>query len=158
MDNFGFPSRTYFELFTGKHPSDKIYSVQVKDWIDAFSKPVWDNLHHDVNAKPDRFVYEDRAAVVEVGNQSLENKLQHLLVEPTADLVNFLANRGITIPDRFYVQPLAFNWPSDEEFVVEDDVEVENNTTPDVSASKNNNKNNNKALLAAIIAAISLLS
>ena len=154
MDNFGFPSRTYFELFTGEHPSSKIYSVQVKDWRDAFRKPVWDNLHHDINAKPDRYVYEDRAAVIEVGNQSLENKQQHLLVEPTADLVSFLANRGVTIPNRFYVQPLAFNWPSEDEVVVENDVEVEDDTTPDVSVPKNNNK----ALLAAIIAAISLLS
>lgn len=154
MDNFGFPFRTYFELFTGEHPSSKIYSVQVKDWRDAFSRPVWDNLHHGINAKLDRFVCKDRAAVIEVGNQSIKNKQQHLLVEPTADLVSFLADRGITIPNRFYVQPLAFNWSSEDEVVVENAVEVEDDTTPDVSVPKNKTK----AILAAVVAALTLLN
>lgn len=125
--NLGYPNRVYFELFAGKHPSDKIYSVQVADWQE--------------------FVGTDElvAAVVQTDlDQTLSNEVEHLRVEPTQDLIDFMAERGIDIPGEFYVQPLGF-WFKEAEV---DDPEVE---TKD-------GKSNNKAIWAAIVAALALLS
>lgn len=153
MLNYGFPDRTYFELFEGTHPSRKIYSVQVNDWKKAFSKKEMFDRNHDMHLSNDEIVYkyEDVAAVVQVEHQKLENKASHLLVEPTADLIKFLKDRGVNIKGDLYVQPLAFDWVS------EDEVEEVNPDVPTPSDSEKK-KSNTKAIIAALIAAISLLN
>ena len=94
---FGYPNRVYFELFADQHPSEKIYSVQVKDWEDY--------------VKSENMV----AAVVQLDmQQDPTGEADHLMVAPTADLIGFLNSKGIEVPDSFYVQPAAFTWEQDE--------------------------------------------
>ena len=52
---FGFPNRTYFELYTGTCSSDKIYSVQTKDFPKDIAAIVYypeDNVNVDVKKLP----------------------------------------------------------------------------------------------------------
>lgn len=118
MLNYGFPDRTYFELFEGTHPSRKIYSVQVKEWEKEFP---------------------GAAAVVQVKEQRLNDEIEHLRVEPTADLVEFLGKRGVDVSKDIYIQPLAFAWVS----------------YGDANTGINSNT---KMIIAAAIAVLSLLS
>lgn len=130
--DYGFPNRVFFELYTGEHPSEKIYSVQVKDW----------------NA-----IAEDAAAVIQVDmDQKMTNHESHMKVEPTADLIAFMDSRGITLPDTIYVQPLAFAWSRDGEFEVEEEM-VE--PQPDGGKEKGSKT---KAIWAALVAALALLN
>lgn len=123
----GIPNRVYFELYAGSHPSEKIYSVQVKDW----KYP------------------EDVAAVVQTEQQSLANRESHLKVEPTEELVRFMNARGIELPDEIWVQPLAYQWLDNDQIEVEEDVVI---TEP-----QQKENTNNKSLLAMAIALVSLL-
>lgn len=145
MISYGFPERTYFEIFAGKHPSRKIYSVQVAEWIKYFSKPIFRYGH-----KPGDKVeldYAPTAAVVQLSQQKQQLREDHFLVEPTADLVNFLKARGVTIPDQIYVQPRAFSWDED---VVED-------STTEYPSQAESTSMKRKSLLAALIAVIAFL-
>lgn len=126
---FGYPNRVYFELFADQHPSEKIYSVQVKDW--------------------ENFVKSEKlvAAVVQLDiQQNPTAGKDHLMVEPTAELVEFMNSRGIEIPDSFYIQPAGFTWD-----IVDIDIEEYN-------SDSGNKKSNIKAILAALAAAVALLS
>lgn len=145
MISYGFPERTYFEIFAGKHPSRKIYSVQVAEWIKYFSKPIFRYGH-----KPGDKVeldYAPTAAVVQLSQQKQQLREDHFLVEPTADLVDFLKARGVTIPDQIYVQPRAFSWDED---VVED-------STTEYQTQAESTSMKRKSLLAALIAVIAFL-
>lgn len=156
--DYGFPDRTFFELYAGEHPSEKIYSVQVADWKKYFSKSEiapGQDVQRDVYDVPKTIrVYHDTAAVVQVDmDQSLENRASHLKVEPTADLIDFLASRGVDVPDTLYVQPLAFAWSRDGEFEVDEEI-VE--IPEEIKDDKGNSKT--IATIAALVAALSFLS
>lgn len=129
MIQAGIPNRKYFEIFSGAHPSDKIYSVQVADW-----------------KYPD-----DIAAVLQVDmDQSLKNRESHLRVEPTEELVRFMQARGIELPEEIWIQPLAFKWLSDGEFEI---IEEETVITPEQPTPSKSNK----TLWAMALAIVSLL-
>lgn len=145
MISYGFPERTYFEIFAGKHPSRKIYSVQVAEWMKYFSKPIF-GYGHQPGDKVE-LDYTPTAAVVQLSQQKQQLREDHFLVEPTADLVDFLKARGVTIPDQIYVQPRAFSWDED---VVED-------STTEYPTKDESTSMKRKSLLAAIIAVIALL-
>lgn len=131
--DYGFPNRTFFELYAGEHPSEKIYSVQVKDWGESAG--------------------DSTAAVVQVDlDQIMTNHESHMQVEPTADLVAFMDSRGITLPDTIYVQPLAFAWSRDGEFEVEEEM-VE--PQPDGGKEKGSKT---KAIWAALVAVLAALN
>lgn len=131
--DYGFPNRVFFELYAGEHPSEKIYSVQVKDWVESAG--------------------DSTAAVVQVDlDQVMTNHESHMQVEPTADLVAFMDSRGMTLPDTIYVQPLAFAWSRDGEFEVEEEM-VE--PQPDGGKEKGSKT---KAIWAALVAALALLN
>ena len=131
--DYGFPNRTFFELYAGEHPSEKIYSVQVKDWVESAG--------------------DSTAAVVQVDlDQVMTNHESHMQVEPTADLVAFMDSRGIELPDTIYIQPLAFAWSRDGEFEVEEEM-VE--PQPDGGKEKGSKT---KAIWAALVAALALLN
>lgn len=120
--NFGYPDRVYFEIFAGEHPSEKIYSVQAKDW--------------------DEFVGSDApvaAVVLSDFNQSIGSTQDHTKVVPTIELVEFMQDRNIDLPDEIYIKADAFSW--------QDNGEQE-------SSSKGGN---GKAILAAILAAVAFL-
>lgn len=148
--DYGFPNRTFFELYDGEHPSEKIYSVQVKDWEQFFSTPIQKGSQENTHIE---YVYQDTAAVVQVDlDQVMTNHESHMQVEPTADLVAFMDSRGITLPDTIYVQPLAFAWSRDGEFEVEEEM-VE--PQPDGGKEKGSKT---KAIWAALVAALALLN
>lgn len=131
--DYGFPNRVFFELYAGEHPSEKIYSVQVKDWVESAG--------------------DSTAAVVQVDlDQIMTNHESHMQVEPTADLVAFMDSRGITLPDTIYVQPLAFAWSRDGEFEVEEEM-VE--PQPDGGKEKGSKT---KAIWAALVAVLAALN
>lgn len=131
--DYGFPNRTFFELYAGEHPSEKIYSVQVKDWVESSG--------------------DSTAAVVQVDlDQVMTNHESHMQVEPTADLVAFMDSRGITLPDTIYIQPLAFAWSRDGEFEVEEEM-VE--PQPDGGKEKGSKT---KAIWAALVAVLAALN
>lgn len=113
---YGYPNLKYFEIFAGQHPSEKIYSVQVKEW----------------NNK-----YPNCAAVIQTKEQELSDRIEHLRVSPTDELVQLMSDKGIELPNEIYVHPVAYKW-----------VEV-------VGQKKNNF--NTKMILAAIVAAVSFL-
>lgn len=102
---FGFPFKVFFELFAGEHPSDKIYSVQVKDW---------------------NILFKDRAAV-EMNSTPVGDidGAKHIAVKPTADLIDFFSYKGIQLPDKLYVVKSAFDWSED---VDEPEVPVKKNS------------------------------
>lgn len=153
--DYGFPKRTYFEIFRGEHPSDKIYSVQVADWKRFFEYDPSSNLKDADGNAIKTHEYKDTAAVVQVDlDQKITTRADHLRVEPTADLVEFLAKRGIEVPDTIYVQPLAFAWSRDGEFDVESEI-VSPTEKPKEEDKKQEYKN--KALLALAVAIVSLL-
>ena len=148
--DYGFPNRTFFELYAGEHPSEKIYSVQVKDWEQFFSTPIQKGSQENTHIES---VYQDTAAVVQVDlDQVMTNHESHMQVEPTADLVAFMDSRGITLPDTIYIQPLAFAWSRDGEFEIEEDYMDE--PQPD----SGNNGSKTKAIWAALVAALALLN
>lgn len=154
MISYGFPERTYFEIFAGKHPSRKIYSVQVAEWIKYFSKPIF-RYGHQPGDKVE-LDYAPTAAVVQLSQQKQQLREDHFLVEPTADLVDFLKARGVTIPDQIYVQPRAFSW--------DEDVVEEYGSTPSYNGNKPTKEQTaestsmkRKSLLAALIAVIAFL-
>lgn len=131
--DYGFPNRVFFELYAGEHPSEKIYSVQVKDWVESAG--------------------DSTAAVVQVDlDQIMTNHESHMQVEPTADLVAFMDSRGITLPDTIYIQPLAFAWSRDGEFEVEEEM-VE--PQPDGGKEKGSKT---KAIWAALVAVLAALN
>ena len=133
---FGFPNRTYFELYTGTCSSDKIYSVQTKDFPKDIAAVVYypeDNVNVDVE---------------KLANGAQKGK-QHILVEYSADLSNLLESRGIKSNGASFVNPSAFAWLSADE-VVGDDLQ-EDNQPIEI-------KSNKKVIIAALIAALSLLN
>lgn len=155
--DYGFPNRTFFEIYAGEHPSKKIYSVQVKDWEQFFSIPIQKGSQENIHTE---YIYQDRAAVAQVDlSQVMTNHKSHMQVEPTADLVAFMNSRGISLPDTIYVQPLAFAWSRDGEFEIEEDIDVVNpqpgEPQPD-SGEKNGSKT--KAILAAIVAVLAAIN
>ena len=152
----GVPDRTYFELFLGEHPSDKLYSVQVKDWnwfVEREYNTPSKLTDSDGNPVKIREASEVPAVILTDVSQTLKTKADHLCVEPTEALAEFLFARGIKVPEVVYVQPLAFNWLRDGDFEVED---VTVPTTPETKNSNNSSKS--KSLIAIAIALVSLLS
>ena len=131
---FGFPNRTYFELYTGTCSSDKIYSVQTKD----FPKDIAAVVYYP----------EDNVNVDKLANGAQKGK-QHILVEYSADLTNLLESRGVKSNGASFVNPSAFAWLSADE-VEGDDLQEDNQPTK--------NKSNKKVIIAALIAALSLLN
>lgn len=133
---FGFPNRTYFELYTGTCSSDKIYSVQTKDFPEDIAAVVYypeDNVNVDVK---------------KLANGAQKGK-QHVLVEYTADLSNLLKSRGVKSNGASFVNPSAFAWFSADE-VEGDDLPEDNQPTE--------TKSNKKVIIAALIAALSLFN
>ncbi len=151
---FGFPNKTYFELYAGTCSSDKIYSVQTKDFPKDVAAVVYypeDNVNIDVRK------FADGAAV----------GTQHIFVEYSSDLANLLKKHEIessvayytdaedkglglrTYKNAAFVNPVAFEWVS------EDEVDGDDVPTPSEPEKK---KSNTKAIIAALIAAISLLN
>lgn len=133
---FGFPNRTYFELYTGTCSSDKIYSVQTKDFPKDIAAVVYypeDNVNVDVE---------------KLANGAQKGK-QHILVEYSADLSNLLESRGVKSNGASFVNPSAFAWFSADE-VEGDDLQEDNQPTE--------TKSNKKVIIAALIAALSLLN
>lgn len=122
----GVPYLQYFELFSGEHTSDKLYSVQVNDWLPGAAAVI----NYDLSQKQG-------------------NAKEHLRVTPTDELILFLAERGIEVPDEVYIQPIAFIWADESDMeLVEPEPESE---------QKKDKKSINKALLAAVVAVLSLL-
>lgn len=120
--NYGYPDRVYFEIFDGQHPAEKIYSVQVADW--------------------DSFVQSEApvAAVVQSDfNQAISQTADHLKVNPTMELSEFMQDRNIDLPGEIYIKSEAFTW--------QDNGEQE-------QSSKGGKA---KVILAAIVAAVALL-
>lgn len=157
--DYGFPNRVFFELYAGEHPSEKIYSVQVKDWIRYFEyehgRPASNLTDKDGNPIKLR-EYDDRAAVVQVDlDQVMTNHEIHMQVEPTADLIAFMGSRGISLPETIYIQPLAFAWSRDGEFDVDEDFEDTVEPQPDGGKEKGSKT---KAILATLVAALALLN
>lgn len=146
----GYPDRTYFELFSGAHPSKKIYSVQVKDWKERFSKPKYSKLQHEAYERPDILMYEPVPAVASEEPTRPMEKIDHLRVVPTDELIVFLRERGVELPDEIWVQPLAFDWEKSDEYTVEFGGEY------DVLPPNKSNKT--KKLLALAVAIVSLLN
>lgn len=133
---FGFPNRTYFELYTGTCSSDKIYSVQTKDFPKDIAAVVYypeDNVNVDVK---------------KLANGAQKGK-QHILVEHSADLSNLLKSRGVKSTGTSFVNPSAFAWVSADEVEI-DDLQEDNQPTE--------TKSNKKVIIAALIAALSLLN
>ena len=133
---FGFPNRTYFELYTGTCSSDKIYSVQNKDFPKDIAAVVYypeDNVNVDVE---------------KLANGAQKGK-QHVLVEYTADLSNLLESRGVKSNGASFVNPSAFAWVRADEVEI-DDLPKDNQPTK--------TKSNKKVIIAALIAALSLLN
>lgn len=133
---FGFPNRTYFELYTGTCSSDKIYSVQTKDFPKDIAAVVYypeDNVNVDVK---------------KLANGAPKGR-QHILVEYSADLSNLLESRGVKSNGASFVNPSAFAWFSVDE-VEGDDLQEDNQPTE--------TKSNKKVIIAAFIAALSLLN
>lgn len=146
----GIPNRTYFELYVGEHPSEKIYSVQVKDWQKYFSKEKPLKNQEIYENKVER-IYEETPAVVDINpNQTLKSKEAHIWVSPTDELVKFMALKGIELPDELCVQPLAFDWEDGE-----CDIEIEDEITVTPVEKK---KSNTKTILAIALAVLSLLN
>lgn len=133
---FGFPNRTYFELYTGTCSSDKIYSVQTKDFPKDIAAVVYypeDNVNVDV---------KKLASGAQKGKQ-------HILVEHSADLSNLLKSRGVKSNGASFVNPSAFAWVSADEVEI-DDLQEDNQPTE--------TKSNKKVIIAALIAALSLFN
>lgn len=151
---FGFPKRTYFELFNGTCSSDKIYSVQTKDFPKDIAAVVYypeDNVNIDVHK------FADGAAVGK----------QHIFVEYSSDLAALLKKNGVESNTTYYadaedkgagqkiyknaafVNPVAFDW------IGIDDVEEDKIDTPE---EEENKSNKTKAIVAALIAALALLN
>lgn len=165
---FGFPKRTYFELYKGTCSSEKIYSVQNKDFPDGIAAIVYDP---NQNVNVDVAKFQEYPAVGR----------QHVFVSATDDLIAFLKRRGIeleslyyvdardkgkgvtTIKNAAFVNPTAFDWiPLDDVQVddeIEEDIDVVNpqpgEPQPD-SGEKNGSKT--KAILAAIVAVLAALN
>lgn len=158
---FGFPKRTYFELYAGTCSSEKIYSVQTKDFPKDVAAVVYypeDNVNIDVRE------FANGAAV----------GAQHIFVEYSSDLANLLKKHGVessvlyyadaedkgagqrTYKNAAFINPVAFEWIGLED--VEED--VEENAEPEVNQEESVKKksNKNKAIIAALIAALSLLN
>lgn len=155
---YGFPSRTYFELYTGPCSSDKIYSVQTKDFPKDVSAVVYDptfNLSKDL---------EKMKKNPAVGHF-------HVFAEYSKDLSDFLAKAGIDDKDvdikvtdqngyihngtGAFVNPVAFEWMTEDGVVVEDFNPIKNFVSDPTQAESTSMKH--KSLLAAIIAVIALL-
>lgn len=158
--DYGFPSRTFFELYNGQcngRTADKLYSIQVAEWKEFFAKPVWDNVQHDVYEKPDRMQYTPTAAVVDVdvSDQSIIRG-EHIRVVPTVALAAFLNSKGFSCPNEIWINPDALAWKeygepdpeTGEPFI----------PTPDDESYGGTNKSNSKVFLAALVAIVSLLS
>lgn len=105
---YGIPKGKYFELFAGEHPSEKIYSVQVKQWFNFFP---------DVPAAVNVLVPEypngedGKLYVAYQENHVVMNwHGEHLRVRPSLALVGFMASRGIDLPEYVWINPYAFRW------------------------------------------------
>lgn len=147
---FGYPDRTFFELFAGEHPSDKIYSVQVKDWKKYF-------LPKDADLETPEYI--PTPAVVRVGDSMfvMENREQHLRVEPTAELIEFLAAHGVQIPSEIYVQPMGFAWDAQEVYSHDDFPGEDSHGTSKQKPNKEEKSSQIKAILATIVAVVTFL-
>lgn len=172
---FGFPKRTYFELYAGTCSSDKIYSVQTKDFPKDIAAVIYDPKY---NLITDASKLADGESVGK----------DHIFVALTDELVKILAERGITsdvlneqyayngstyyalnnpkvYEDCAWVNPNAFEWLTQEQVELEDESDgdapevlpdVEQEVDPEESTKKKSNKN--KAIIAALLAALSLLN
>lgn len=156
---FGFPNRTYFELYKGTCKSDKVYSVQTKDFQEDVAAVIY-YPNQNVNIDVDKF--QEKAAVGK----------QHIFVEATEDLAAFLKSRGIELESLYYVDamdkgkgmatiknagwvnPVAFDWVALEDVEIEEG--SENNPSQDESDKKSSSKT--KAIVATIIAALALFN
>lgn len=151
---YGFPNRTYFELYSGSCKSDKLYSVQNKHMPDGVAAVVYDPQQ---NKNVDLAEFRDGQAVGR----------EHVFVEYTADLIQLLNDRGITTDvvyfadndkvmrtwkDAAWVNPSAFTW------VEADDADIEVDVDVDYNKGDKTPKKTNRAILAALVAAITLLN
>lgn len=171
---FGFPKRTYFELYAGTCSSDKIYSVQTKDFPKDVAAVIYD---------PNYNLITDTSKLADGESVGKD----HIFVALTDELVKLLAERGITsdvlneqyayngstyyalnnpkvYEDCAWVNPNAFEWLTQEQVESDgesdDAPEVEQDVDPEVNQEESTKKksNKNKAIIAALIAALSLLN
>lgn len=167
----GFPKKKYFELYAGMCSSDKIYSVQAKD----FPKDVAAVIYY-----PNYNIEENDGELAKGAKVGTE----HVFAVLTDDLVSFLKQRGITsnvmnyqwgfsgetyyklsnlkeYKNAAFVNPSAFEWVSEDE-VEEVDPQAPDDDSPNSDAptpsEPEKKKSNTKAIIAALIAAISLLN
>lgn len=163
---FGFPHRTYFELYEGMCSSDKIYSVQTKDFTpDAAAVIYYPN--YNIEEKDDELATDNPVGT------------DHIFVLLTDDLISFLEQRGITsdvmnyqygyngstyyklsalkeYQDAAFVNPKAFEWLTEEQ-VKELPGTITPDTPDDPKKDKEVKQKKKTALLAGIIALFSLL-
>ena len=153
---YGFPNRTYFELYSGSCKSDKLYSVQNKNMPEGVAAVVYDPQQ---NKNVDLAEFRDGQAVGR----------EHVFVEYTSELAELLRARDIrtdvvyyvdankangmrTWKDAAWVNPSAFTW------IAADDADIEVDVDVDYNKGDKTPKKTNRAILAAIVAAITLLN
>lgn len=154
---YGFPSRTYFELYDGSCKSKKLYSVQTKHMPKDVAAVVYDPKH---NLNIDK---EDFRKGSPVGRD-------HVFVEYTEDLIELLKRHGIetkvvyhddvsnksagmsTKKNSAWVNPSAFTWISADS----EDIDIEPGDA-DIYVDTDSKKTG-KAIVMALIAALSLLN
>lgn len=156
---YGYPNKTFFELFSDTHWGDKIWSVQTKD----FPKDVPAVIYI-----PSRNINIDWSNKRE--DEGDDRGQKHIFVALTDELISFLASYGIDaealnyydnkdkargrvfIQDSAWVIPSAFEWePVD---LPEEDFDLAESDTE--KGTKQNNKQ--KSILAFGVALLSLLT
>lgn len=163
---YGFPDRTFFELYNGQcngRSADKLYSVQVADWEKFLSKRIIDSGHEIWETPNVEYKYTPTAAVVDIDVSDQSIKVgEHIRVVPTVALASFLESKGFGCPSEVWVNPDAFGWKeygeyeseTGDQFFPGKEDEPYNGGTENQSDKKNVN---GKVVLAALVAAISLL-
>lgn len=173
---FGFPHRTYFELYEGMCSSDKIYSVQTKDFTPDAAAVIY-YPSYNIEEKDDELATDNPVGT------------DHIFVLLTDDLVSFLEQCGITsdvmnyqwgyngsiyykftalkeYQNAAFVNPKAFEWLTEEQVkelpgtITPDapDTPDDPNDPNDPKEDKEVKQKKTTALLAGIIALFSLLN
>lgn len=152
---YGYPRKTYFELYVEREYSKKIYSVQTRDFPKDLPAVIYIPEKNQGYSREKGRVHQ-----------------QHVFVVPTQELEDFLASRGVecytqlkqevndplkqageqtvitrTTDNTAWVNRSAFDWVEPEEEII---IEVK---------EENDNQNNKtKKLLALAVAVVSLLN
>lgn len=139
---YGYPSKTYFELYDGRGYSDKIYSVQTRDFPKELPAVIYVPEENSSQFKDDK------------AHQ------KHVFVIPTPELEEFLGKRGVVcytkkdlayggvreVENSAWVNRYAFDW-------------VEPQDTPEIPEQKQSTTDYKKrSLLAFAVAIVSLLN